>query len=332
MILVTGAGGHIGNVLVRELLSKGERVRALLLPGESRQSLSGLNIEIVEGNVLDPASLDAAFKDIQDVFHLAGIISIQSSGNEMVHRVNVEGTRNILKAAREHSIRKLIYTSSIHAFLRIPPGQIIDERIPFDVTCCVGEYDYSKAEASLAVQQAAKEGLNAVLVCPTGVIGPHDYRRSEMGQVILDSLKPSLQLTIEGAYDFVDVRDIAKGEILALEKGKAGEAYILSGEQISMLSLAHRVRELAGIHAPILKLPYPAAKLAAQFTGLYSRLTHQKTRLTHYSLVTVVGNSTISHAKATQELGYAPRSMGETIADTVRWFMENKALWKTPAG
>ncbi len=327
MNLVTGATGHIGNVLVRELVSRGQKVRALILPGEDTTPLIGLDIEMVKGDVLDPQSIQPAFEGIQDVYHLAGIISILPGKNDLVHRVNVQGTKNVLQAARLSRVRRLIYTSSIHAITRAPHGICIDETLPFDPSNPVGAYDRSKAEASLAVLDTVEQGLDAVIVCPTGVIGPYDYRRSEMGQLIQECAENKPQLYVDGAYDFVDVRDVAQGHILACQKGKTGESYILSGERITVRRLMETIWEITGFHSIHFKVPFGLAKFFAQFTPFYYRLAKARPRLTTYSLETLVSNSVISHEKARQELGYMPRSLRESIADTIRWFRENSHLW-----
>jgi dihydroflavonol-4-reductase len=179
MWLVTGATGHIGNVLVRELLARGEKVRALILPNESREPLKGLSVEVVEGDVLDLDAVFESLRGVKGIFHLAGIISIMPGSNPTVRQVNVEGTKNILKAAKEKRIRKLVYTSSIHAIRRVETG-VVDECVPYDAENPYGEYDRSKAEATLEVLNAARSGLDATVVCPTGVIGPYDFRGSMM--------------------------------------------------------------------------------------------------------------------------------------------------------
>ncbi len=326
MILVTGATGHIGNVLVRALLESGKKVRAMILPGEDRTPLRGLKVEIVEGNVLDPASLSHAMEGASDVFHLAGIISILPGKNDLVRQVNVQGTKNILKIAVEKRVRRLVYTSSIHAITRVPQGVVVNEEYPFDPCNCSGEYDRSKAEASLAVLDAVLEGLDAVIACPTGVIGPFDYRRSEMGQFILGCMRRKTQWWVDGAYDFVDVRDVARGLILAWEKGRRAEYYILSGEQVSLPRLAKIVGEISGNRLSGIRVPLPIARLAAFFAPMYARLAKTRPLLTPYSLGTVLSNSKISHAKARNELGYSPRAIRESIADTIRWFRENRLL------
>ena len=319
MILVTGATGHIGNVLVRDLLARGEQVRALVLPGEDLTPLDGLKLEVVVGDVLDRDALQKAFEGVSLAYHLAGIISIMPGVNEMVQRVNVQGTRNMLEAARVASVQRLVYTSSIHAVARVPHGTTIDESIPFDPDNPVGEYDRSKAQATLAVLEAVQDGLDAVIVCPTGVIGPNDYRGSEMGRLIEECAESKPQLYVEGAYDFVDVRDVSRGLILAAEMGKAGEYYILSGERVTVQQVLDLVQNATGNRIQRLKIPMWVARFITLFTPTYYRLTGKKPRFTPYSLETITSNSEISHAKAQQELGYRPRSLRESIADTVEW-------------
>ena len=234
MILVTGATGHIGNVLIRKLLDQGEKVRALVWRDEDTTPLKGLDVERVEGDVLDPASLESALRGVETVYHLAGIISIMPGHNPQVWRVNVEGTRNVLEAARSACIRRLVYTSSIHAIAHAPHGVAMDESLGFDQNNPYGEYDRSKAAASLEVQKAADAGLDAVIVCPTGVIGPYDFRGSELGEVIRNASEARTMFYVEGAYDFVDVRDVADGLIAAQAHGRQGESYILRGQKLSV--------------------------------------------------------------------------------------------------
>ncbi len=326
MILVTGATGHIGNVLIRQLQQKGANVRALLLPGEDHRSLDGLEVDLVEGNITQPATLKAAMEGVQMVYHLAGMISILPGRNELLHQVNVQGTINVIRSCWQAGVQRLVYTSSIHAIAPMPHGITIDETAPFDPESLSDEYSRSKAEATLAVIDAAQQGLNAVIICPTGVIGPYDYRRSELGQIFLDCIEEKPQLYVDGAYDFVDVRDVAAGLILASEKGRAGETYILSGERISVESLLSTIQKITDLHFSTFRLPMALARFVAQFTPAYYRLARTKPRFTSLSLEVLESNSMISHAKAQQELGYQPRALKETLADTVNWFRENRHL------
>ncbi|HEY9075349.1 MAG TPA: SDR family oxidoreductase [Anaerolineaceae bacterium] len=319
MILVTGAAGHIGNVLVRELLERDEQVRVLVLPGEDVSSLEGLELERMEGNVLDPFSLTNAMKDVQQVFHLAGMISIMPGKEETVRAVNVRGTINVLEAAREARVERVVYTSSIHALKRMEEGYVVNEAVPFDPQNAVGAYDRSKAEASLAALEAARDGLDVVIVCPTGVVGPFDFRLSEMGKLIFDWTHSRLHFMVDGAFDFVDVRDVAHGHVLAAEKGRRGEAYILSGEKISLERLSQFVQKAVGGKSLQIRVPAPLAFFATNFTPFYYRLTRQIPRFTRYSLETVTGNSLFSNSKARKELGFNPRPLSESITDTVAW-------------
>ena len=321
MWLVTGATGHIGNVLVRKLLARGERVRALILPGESRDSIQGLDVEAVEGDVLNLDSLFKSLRGIRGIFHLAGVISIMPGPNPFVRRVNVEGTKNVLRAAKERGIGKLIYTSSIHAVKRVEDS-VIDETLPYDADNPYGAYDRSKAEATLEVLNAARAGLEAVVACPTGVIGPYDFRGSMMGAVIHDAATAKPTLYVDGAYDFVDVRDVADGLISAAQNGKRGESYILSGRKISVRYLLETVREITGRNFFQMKIPFDLARFAAMFTPMYYGAARATPRFTPYSLEVLRSNANISHAKAARELGYKPRSLYESISDTVKWFLE----------
>jgi dihydroflavonol-4-reductase len=322
MILVTGAAGHIGNVLVRELVDRGERVRALILPGEDTASLYGLDIEIVVGNVLDPESLDRATRGVDIVYHLAGLISILPDKNDLMWQVNVEGTRNVLAAAKKAGVRRLVHTASIHALSRNWIGKI-NEEVPFDPDATAGGYDRTKAAASLLVLEAVKDGLDAVIVCPTGVIGPHDYRGSEMGDLIKDWLRKKLNFLVKGAYDFVDVRDVVQGQILACERGRSGEVYILSGWQIKVLELKQLVQNVIGKRISTITLPMWLAKFGAKFMPFYYKITRRRPRFTDYSLETLQSNSDVSSDKAQTELGYKPRELKSTIKDTVDWLLRH---------
>ena len=324
MWLVTGATGHIGNVLVRKLLERGEKVRALILPGESRESISGLKVEAFEGDILNLDSVFESMRGIKGIFHLAGVISIMPGPNPFVRKVNVEGTKNILRAASEKKI-KLIYTSSIHAIQRVDASAgMIDESVPYDMNNPYGAYDRSKAEATLEVLNAARSGLEAVVACPTGVIGPYDFRGSMMGAVIHGAAVAKPTLYVDGAYDFVDVRDVVDGLIAAAEHGKRGESYILSGQKITVRYLLETVREITGKHFFQMKIPFDLAKFAAIFTPMYYRFANETPRFTPYSLEVLQSNSNISHAKATRELGYKPRPIFDSIRDAVKWFLERR--------
>ena len=324
MILVTGAAGHLGNVLVRELLAQGEQVRALVLPGEDLTPLEGLDVEIFPGNILDLERMIEACHEVDVVFHLASLVAITPDMLDLMRRVNVEGTRNVIEAVRRTGVRRLVYTSSIHALQRPPEGVMIDERLAFDPDNPAGPYDQTKAEASLLVLDAVRQGMDAVIVCPTGVIGPYDFKRSELGEMILAWMKKAPSFTVEGKFDFVDVRDVAMGHILAAESGRCGEVYLLSGEQIEVSQMRNLVQKAAGVKTAEFKLPAAIAAWLAPLAEVYYRLSHQKPIFTRYSVETLRSNSLISSRKATEELGYQPRPVAATIEDTVAWWKQNR--------
>jgi dihydroflavonol-4-reductase len=326
MNLVTGATGHIGNVLVKELVKRGESVRVLVLPGEDLLPINGTEVEVVYGNVCDPASLDAAFADIEFVFHLAGIISITSSNNPIVHHVNVEGTQNMIDAAMRAGVKRFIYTSSIHAFKRIPNGSLVDETTPIDPAFNIADYDRSKAEATLAVLKKVEEGLPAIIACPTGVIGPYDYKNSELGSLMSSWMVNKVNYMIDGSYDFVDVRDVAHGLILAREKGKIGQLYILSGTLVRVSDLWKITQELFSFKSILVNIPMNLARFAAFFAERYYKISKTTPKLTRYSIETLQSNAMISNLKARLYLGYNSRPLQETVRDTIEWWKQN--LWQ----
>ncbi len=324
MRVVTGATGHIGNVLVRELLSRGESVRVLALPTEDTRPLDGLSVQIVLGDVLDPHSLEAAFRGARVVYHVAGLVSIFPWQEQSVDRVNVQGTINVVNACEKLGVRRLVYTSSIHSLVEPPHGTVIDESCGFDPDRARGSYDRSKARASIEVLQAVERGLDAVIVCPTGVIGPFDFRVSIMGRVLLDLARNAFWAIPDGGYNFVDVRDVAIGHILAAERGKTGEVYILGGECISLAHLARLVDELTG-RRPRFRLRVPAwlTRAVAHVSTAFCAACRIETRITKYSVETLLSNSNISSEKARRELGYLPRLLQDSVRDSIQWFADN---------
>ncbi|MBT9130059.1 MAG: 3 beta-hydroxysteroid dehydrogenase/Delta 5--_4-isomerase [candidate division WS2 bacterium] len=320
--IVTGATGHIGNVLVRLLLNKGFKVRALTLPGEPLDSLKGLDIEIIKGDIRNKDDLSQAFQGFDLVFHLAGIISILPGYKKILDEINVIGTRNIVQACQEIGIKRLIFTSSIHAIVEPPKGCFIDEVCDINPENTVGDYAKSKAQATLEVKKGIQNGLEAVIVFPTGVIGPYDFRISEMGHLILDYLKGKVKFYIDGAYDFVDVRDVAEGLYMAAIEGTNGEGYILSGHQVTVKEMFDLLEEITKIKSPDLKIPMVVARVLAPFAVLWYLITKSKPRFTPYSLFTLCSNSLVNCNKAKEAFGYQPRPIKETLRDTVSWFYE----------
>jgi dihydroflavonol-4-reductase len=324
MVLVTGAAGHLGCALVRELVADGEKVRAFVLPHEDLEGLRGIPLDIAKGNVLDLESLRRAGKNVDIVYHLAGIVSIMPGEDNLMHSVNVEGTANVARVARECSARRMVYVSSIHALARPPQGTMIDETVPIDPQNPAGDYDRAKAEASLAALAEYEQGLDVVIVCPTGIIGPYDFRGiSPMTRQIRRWAHQGSHLILDGHFDFVDVRDVARGMILAARRGGKGQLYILAGERISVEELYSLVKKGAGTDGRAVRVPMRLARILASFSTLHSSLWNRKVQLTPYALETLQSNSRVSCARARHELGYRPRHMRDTVRDTVKWLNEN---------
>lgn len=323
MILVTGATGHIGNVLVKKLTSSRIAVRVLILPEDDLKSLAGLDVEIVRGDITDFDSILPLFEDVDIVFHLAGIISIMSGQDELLYRVNVMGTQNVVEACLKNSVDRLIYTSSVHALREPPHGTPIDETCFYHPEYSRGGYDRTKAQASLEVLEGVKKGLDAVIVCPSGIIGPCDYNISQMGQLILNYMNGDMKAYTDGAYDFVDVRDVAQGLILACRRGETGESYILSGEKITVQELMCTLEGITGVKRPWLKVPHWMANAVGKLTPFYYRNSKSKPLFTSYSTDVLVSNCNISNFKARKDLGYDPRPIKESLKDSVEWFNNN---------
>lgn len=320
LTLVTGATGHIGNVLVRELLRQGRPVRTLLLPGEDATPLAGLAVERVVADVRDPGSLVPPFRGVGLVFHLAGLIAIVPGRGRLMNEINVVGTRNVVSAAIESGVRRLVYTSSVHAFTEPPPDRRTCEGTAIDPGSVLGAYGRSKARATHEVLAGMLRGLDAVIVFPSGVIGPYDFRRSEMGRLVIDFALGRLPAYVDGAYDFVDVRDVAQGLILAAEHGRKGEGYLLTGSVATVRGILDLLQELTGVPGPRLRLPYCLARLLALASPLCCRLTGRRPRFTTYSLQVLRSNPNMDCSKACREIGYTRRTIRESLADSLTWF------------
>ncbi|OHD55381.1 MAG: hypothetical protein A2Y33_08675 [Spirochaetes bacterium GWF1_51_8] len=321
MVVVTGACGHIGNNLVRSLIALGEKVRALILPGEDTMPLDGLAVEKFPGDICDRESLERAFDGADSVFHLAGMVSIIPGKKDLLYNVNVNGTKNVVEACLSRDVKRLVYTSSVHALPDLPKGRRIDESLGFLPSDALGSYGKTKAAATLEVLKGVANGLDAVIVCPSGVMGPFDYRPSKMGQCLLDFIGGKFKVALDGGYDFVDVRDVAQGQIAAWKKGRSGEAYLLTGEKITVKGILDLAASSEGISPPRFSIPYFLCRIGAFFMTLFAG-KQREPLLTTESLSILRSNYDFNGDKARIELGYKPRGLHETIADAISWFHE----------
>lgn len=318
--LVTGANGHLGGTLLRQLSRRGAWVRGLLLPGESAQPLPG--VTYYHGDVCQRDSLLPLFQGLSGcqiyVLHTAGIIDISDQVSPHTRTVNVGGTENILSLCREYRVKRLLYVSSVHAIPEGDKAQVLHEVNHFSPDAVVGGYAKTKAEATQAVLDAARAGLDAVVVHPSGILGPYDRSGNHLVQMVNDYLRGRLPACVRGGYDLVDVRDVAAGCLLALEKGEAGECYILSNRHYEIRDVLAMVRELAGGRR-LAVLPHWMAQAALPVIRLHARRTRRRPLFTRYSLYTLRSNDKFSHDKATAELGYRPRDLLHTLRDIIAW-------------
>jgi dihydroflavonol-4-reductase len=330
LCLVTGAAGHLGYTIVRRLLELGRSVRALVLPGDRAAKRLPAQVSQVEGNVLDKESLRKFF-DIPSgaratVIHCAAIVSTSSRFSQLVHDVNVDGTRNVLERCLAAPIRKLVHVSSVHAIPVLPSGQTMTEVASFDPDKVTGPYAKTKAEATARVLDAVGKGLDASVVFPAGICGPYDFGRGHVTQMIIDFKQGRLPIGVHGGFDFVDVRDVAEGVVACADRGVRGEGYILANRYVSVPELLDLLHGVTGRTRTKFYVPLWLAKAFVPFCGLYYRLRRQPPLFNSYSLHTLACNSTFSHEKASRELGYTVRPFSETIRDTVEWLLGEKRM------
>jgi dihydroflavonol-4-reductase len=318
--VVTGASGHIGLNLVRALTRRGRRVRAVV--HRNRRPLEGMDVEIVPGDVLDPDSLAAAFSDAEIVFHTAGVISIEGDPDGSVRSVNVDGASNAARAALDTGVQRLVHCSSIHSFDLREPGPITETcpRVPDEARRWA--YERSKAEGDRVILQHVADGLDAVLVHPTAVIGPLDFGPSRLGEVLIRLRQRKLPALVRGAFDFVDVRDVAEGMVAASELGRTGESYLLAGHHLTVEELARLAAIVTGVGPPRLTVPYRLARLSTPAFRLWARLSRSGPLFTAESLATLHDAPRVDSTKAAVDLGFAARPIEVTIRDTFRWFAE----------
>jgi dihydroflavonol-4-reductase len=318
--VVTGGTGHIGNVLLRTLVSQGKNVKAIIPTWESTNSIDDLIkqnlIEISRGDILDKEYLKETFSKNDIVYHLAGIVQIDKDKIDKLYEVNVKGTENVVEASLESKIKRLVYVSSSEA--RTPPSsEIMDESCGFNAENLEHHYQKSKAIATNKVEEAITNGLDAVIVTPTGVVGPHDYKPSIFGKMMIKFAKGKMPAYVEGGYDFVDVRDVVQCLILAAEnKDARGKNYIASGQRIEMYELMLMLNKNTGKKIPKIKFPYKLARKLSELKLFQKKIPE----LTPQSLDILQSPYEISHRKATKELGYHPRKIKETIKETINWF------------
>lgn len=319
--IVTGAGGHLGSTILRELCVTGQEAYGLLLPGEKPKVIDS-RITYFTGDICDIGSLRCLFANSKGralyVIHTAALVSIAWKMPPKLYAVNVDGVKNILRLCAEYHVHRLVHVCSVHAIPELPGDQVMSEPASFSAASVQGGYAKTKAEAAQAVLDAAADGLDAVIVFPSGIIGPYDNGSNHLVQMMNEFIRGKLPACVQGGYDFVDVRDAAHGCLLAAEYGRKGQGYILSGTEISIKEMLTRSGKYCK-RKPVPALPVWAAKAAVPLIGIYACIRKARPLFTAYSLSTLSGNSRFSSEKARRQLHYTTRDIEETIRDMVMW-------------
>lgn len=329
LYLLTGAAGFLGSNICSQLLERGDRVRAFVLKGDPAVQYIPKGVEIFEGDLCSPEDCQRFF-DVEDdmetvCIHCASMVTVKPDYSEKLIAVNVGGTENILAAAKAHpECRKLVYVSSTGAIPELPKGQAIrevDQFVPYDDDRVVGWYSRSKAIATQRVLDAAREGLNACVVHPSGILGPNDHAISETTGTVIKIMNGEMPVGMGGSFNLCDVRDLAAGTIAAADKGRRGECYILGNKEVTLKEVAHMLHDACGCKQPLFYVPISMAYRLAESMEKKAAKTGEKPMMTKFAVYNLDRNNRFDYSKAERELGYHTRPYAETLRDEARWLV-----------
>jgi len=321
-VLVTGASGFVGSAVVRQLLARGERVRVLVRPASDRRNVSGLAVEIVEGDLRRASTLAAACAGCSALYHVAADYRLWTRDPRELYASNVEGTRNLMRAALGAGIPRIVYTSSVATLGLHADGSPATEDSPVGLGNMIGHYKRSKFLAERAVDElVAQEGLPAVIVNPSTPIGPHDVKPTPTGRMIRDAAAGRIPAYVDTGLNLVHVEDVARGHLLAFEHGKIGRRYILGGEDMALRDILAAIARHTGRRPPRIRLPRPALYPVAMVAEAWAWVTHgNEPQVTLDGLRMSRKKMFFDSARARRELGYTTRPALEAIEDAVDWF------------
>lgn len=322
-VLVTGATGFIGANLVRELLRSGFKVRALVRKESDRRNIEGLDMELAFGDLREPQSLEKALEGCEVLFHVAALYTFWVPRPEVMYEINVKGTENLLRAALKKGIKKVVYTSTESTIGVDRKTGLGNENLfarPEELT---NHYKRSKFLAEKVALHISEEGLPVVVVNPTTPVGPYDIKPTPTGQFILSFLNRRLPAYVNTGLNLVNVEDVARGHVLALERGRPGERYLLGNENLTFREILRMLGWLTGIRPPQIRLPLFLALAAGYLSEMGGRLRGKNPWVTVEAIKAARGFRFFDCSKATRELGFSPNPVGEGLEKAVRWFREN---------
>ena len=322
--LVTGATGFVGSAVARLLLAEGREVRALVRAGGDGSNIDGLDIERVTGDLTDSTSLKAAVKGCTALYHVAADYRLWIPRPKEIYDVNVEGTRNLMRAAGEAGVARIVYTSSVAVLGLNKDGSPAGEDVPVGLGDMTGHYKRSKYLAEQAVREMiSRDGLPAVIVNPTAPVGARDIKPTPTGRIVVDFVNGRMPAYVDTGLNLVHVDDCARGHLLAFERGTPGERYILGGENLTLRDILLTLGRITGRPAPRMRLPNRFLVPFAYGAEVWARLTGGETRLTVDTLRMARKRMFFSSEKAARELGFSSRPADIALADAVQWFAEN---------
>ena len=317
--LVTGASGFLGWHVASLLIERGHTVKALVRP---TSRIRELDAEPVEGDLCDPDSLERAVAGCGLVFHVAADYRLWAADQGVLYRSNVDGTRNILRAALHAGVDRVFYTSTVGC-IGVPPAGEGDENCPVSLQDMTGAYKRSKFLAERVAMESVAAGQAVLIVNPTAPVGDHDIKPTPTGQIVLDFLKGDMPAFIDTGLNLVDARDVAVGHVLACERGRVGERYILGAENLTLEQILGKLAAITGRQAPALRLPYAVAYAAGVVTTAWAKVTGKPPRAPLDAVRMARKKMFVSHAKATRELGYDPAPPQRALERAVEWFRAN---------
>lgn len=320
---MTGGTGFVGAHVVRALLRRGRSVRCLVRFSSRLSNLEELPVEVIPGDVTEPASLSRAMAGARRVFHCAADYRLSARDPREIYAANVEGTRNVLAAASEIGAEKVIYTSSVGALGLTRDGRPGNEETPVEPRSLIGHYKKSKHRAERVAEEWAAKGLPVVIVNPSTPVGEMDIKPTPTGQMIVDFMNRGMPAYVETGLNLVDVRDVAEGHVLAAEKGRIGEKYILGNRDMTLKEIFDALSRLTGIPSPAVRLPHWVPLAAAAVDTLASRLTGRQPRVPLEGVRMSRHTMFFDAGKAVRELGLPQTPVEEALGRAVAWFREN---------